>query len=104
MYFSKRFLFVQSPLTFTHFCSKPFCISSGALCSDREVREDGRINYIAEDKPCLIAVKLIQSFLDINAVKVLAGRVNSRFVVIEFAIGCNVTKEFKEAAAQVAES
>ena len=28
---------------------------------------------------------------------------NSRFGVIEFAIGCNVTKEFKQAVAQVEE-
>ena len=33
-----------------------------------------------------------------------AKGVNSRFGVIEFAIGCNVTKEFKQAAAQIEES
>jgi len=39
-----------------------------------------------------------------NLLKYCAKGVNSRFGVIEFAIGCDVTKEFKEAAAQVEES
>lgn len=39
-----------------------------------------------------------------NLLKYCAAGENSRFGVIEFAIGCNVTKEFKEAVAQVDES
>ena len=39
-----------------------------------------------------------------NLLRYCAKGVNSRFGVIEFAIGCDVTKEFKEAVAQVEES
>jgi len=39
-----------------------------------------------------------------NLLRYCATGENSRFRVIEFAIGCNVTKEFKEAVAQVEES
>ena len=39
-----------------------------------------------------------------DLLKYCATGKNSRFSVIEFAIGCNVTKEFKQAVAQVAES
>ena len=39
-----------------------------------------------------------------NLLRYCATGENSRFGVIEFAIGCNVTKEFKEAVAQVEES
>lgn len=39
-----------------------------------------------------------------NLLKYCAAGENSCFGVIEFAIGCNVTKEFKEAVAQVDES
>jgi len=39
-----------------------------------------------------------------DLLKYCATGKSSRFSVIEFAIGCNVTKEFKEAVAQVAES
>jgi len=39
-----------------------------------------------------------------NLLRYCAKGENNRFGVIEFAIGCNVTKEFKEAVAQVEES